>query len=121
LADVSFGYTYDFGDNWEHKVEVEQLLSLDPAPRLAACTAGARARPLEDVGGPGGYDDFLAIIGDRGHPEYRDTKRWCGGHFDPEWFDLAVADKDVKNALKPNVRRRLHQPKPKRDRPLSLI
>jgi len=44
-------------------------------------------------------------------------KQWCGGHFDPEWFDLDRVDKDVRNALKPNVKRPLHQPRPKRSRP----
>lgn len=114
---TTFDYLYDFGDSWHHTVEIENLLSLDPAPRLATCTDGARARPPEDVGGPGGYDNFLAIMADRAHPEHADTKRWCGGHFDPEWFDISVTDKDVKTALKPNVRRRLHQPKTTRSRP----
>jgi hypothetical protein len=41
-------------------------------------------------------------------------KRWCGGHFDPAWFDLELINKDVRNALRPNAHRRLHQPKPKR-------
>jgi hypothetical protein len=61
-----------------------------------------------------GYERFLAVMADPDDPEHDDTKRWCGGHFDPAWFDLALTDKDVKNALRPNVRRRLHQPKPKR-------
>jgi hypothetical protein len=42
-------------------------------------------------------------------------KRWCGGHFDPEWFDLSIVDKDIRKALQPNVRRRLHQPRPRRN------
>ena len=75
---------------------------------------GARARPPEDVGGVPGYEHFLAVMADPDDPEHADLKRWCGGHFDPEWFDLALTDKDVRNALRPNVRRRLHQPKPKR-------
>ena len=37
--------------------------------------------------------------------------RWCGGHFDPEWFDLELINTDVARALKPNVKRRLHQPR----------
>src|ERR1700688_148189 len=41
----AFTYVYDFGDNWRHIVEIEALLALEPAPRLAACTDGARARP----------------------------------------------------------------------------
>jgi hypothetical protein len=111
---VTFDYLYDFGDFWRHIIEFEQLLALDIAPKLGTCVAGARARPPEDVGGVDGYKRFLAIMADRNDPEHADTKQWCGGHFNPAWFDLAVADKDVKNALRANVRRRLHQPKPKR-------
>ena len=111
---VAFTYIYDLGDNWRHIVEIEKPVALDAAPRLATCVAGARARPPEDVGGFSGYENFLAIMADPSDPEYAETKRWCGGHFDPEWFDLGVTDRDVKNALRTNVRRRLHQPKPRR-------
>lgn len=79
------------------------------------CVDGARARPPEDVGGTPGYERFLAILADREHPEYAEMKRWCGGHFDPEWFDLSIVDKDIRKALQPNVRRRLHQPRPRRN------
>jgi hypothetical protein len=34
-------------------------------------------------------------------------------HFDPEWFDPEMTDKDVQNALRANRRIRLHQPRPK--------
>jgi hypothetical protein len=108
------GYIYDFGDGWRHVVEFEKRLALELTPKTAACVAGARARPPEDVGGVDGYERFLATMSDRNDPEHAETKRWCGGHFDPEWFDLELADKDLRNALKPNIRRRLHQPKPKR-------
>ncbi len=53
-------------------------------------------------------------MADRNDPEHAEMKRWCGGHFDPDWFDITLTDKDVKNALRANVRRRLHQPKPGR-------
>jgi hypothetical protein len=69
------------------------------------------------VGGVSGYEQFLRIMADPQDPEHAETKRWCGGHFDPEWFDLALTDKDVKNALRANARRRLYQPKPKRSKP----
>ena len=110
---VKFTYAYDFGDNWRHTVEIEELLAHDIEPRAATCVGGARARPPEDVGGVSGYEAFLAIMADPRDPEHGDMKRWCGGHFDPEWFDLAIVDKNVRNALRANVRRRLHQPKPK--------
>lgn len=111
---ASFRYVYDFGDHWEHVITVEKILSLDVASRSATCIDGARARPPEDVGGIGGYEQFLAIMSDPGDPEHRNMKRWCGGHFDPDWFDLTTVDRDVRVSLRPNVRRRLHQPKPKR-------
>jgi DNA-binding transcriptional MocR family regulator len=60
-----------------------------------------------------GYERFLEIIADRENSEYAETISWCGGYFDPEWFDLAVVDKDVRNALGSNAKRRLYQPKPK--------
>jgi hypothetical protein len=110
---LSFLYVYDFGDNWNHIVEFERLLALDPAPRSASCIDGGRARPPEDVGGVHGYAGFLDIITDPGNPEHRDTKHWAGGHFDPEWFDREMTDKDVRNALRANRRIRLHQPRPK--------
>ena len=49
-------------------------------------------RPPEDVGGVHGYANFLDIIADPDNPEYRDTKRWVGGHFDPEWFDREMTE-----------------------------
>ncbi len=115
--DPRFGYVYDFGDHWVHLVEIEKPLALATTPKPASCIDGARARPPEDVGGVSGYERFLEIMADPLDPEHADTRRWCGGHFDPEWFDLALVDRDMTNALKTNVRRRLHQPKPKRPKP----
>lgn len=114
-----FNYIYDFGDNWSHSVVIEEFVALDVAPRQGTCIDGARARPPEDVGGVPGYGRFLEIMSDKTDPEHADTRRWCGGYFDRDWFDLAVVDKDVRNALRPNVKRRQHQPKPKRNEPTT--
>lgn len=51
---LTFGYLYDFGDDWHHTITFEQLLALDVAPRQASCVGGARTLPPEDVGGLGG-------------------------------------------------------------------
>ncbi|MCA2431010.1 plasmid pRiA4b ORF-3 family protein [Rhizobium leguminosarum] len=107
----SFRYVYDFGDSWRHTIMVENFLLLDRTPKHGNCTGGERARPPEDIGGVGGYERFLAIMSDRSDPDYIATKFWCGGHFDPEWFDLATVNKDLRGALRNDTRRRLHQPK----------
>jgi hypothetical protein len=72
--DINFVYVYDFGDDWHHRVEFEQLLVVEPATRVARCVDGARARPPEDVGGPPGYAGFLESLADRRHPEHADYK-----------------------------------------------
>lgn len=108
-----FSYHYDFGDGWRHTVAIEKFLTLSANPKHGTCVAGKRARPPEDVGGVSGYERFLEIIADPEDPEYAETIRWCGGYFDPDWFDLSTVDKDLRNALRSNAKRRLYQPKPK--------
>jgi hypothetical protein len=110
---TTFRYVYDMGDNWVHTVCLEQSLELAPAPKVACCTEGARARPPEDVGGPSGYQEFLEAVLDPSHEEHRAMLRWAGGHFDPEWFDLELTNKDVERALHANLKRRARQPKGK--------
>jgi hypothetical protein len=82
-------YRYDFGDDWEHTVEFEELLPAD-AGAYPRCVAGAGACPPEDVGGTTGYAEFLQTIRDRRHPERAAMLRWAGGAFDPHAFDLGV-------------------------------
>ncbi|PYV10218.1 MAG: hypothetical protein DMG23_08420 [Acidobacteria bacterium] len=56
--------------------------------RSPVCLAGARACPPEDVGGIGGYEDFLQAIGDPHHPENKEFLEWIGGEFDARSFDV---------------------------------
>ena len=35
-------HVYDFDDDWQHRVQFEQLLVVEPAPRLARCVDGAQ-------------------------------------------------------------------------------
>jgi Plasmid pRiA4b ORF-3-like protein len=111
---TTFSYVYDMGDNWVHTVCLEKHVAVEPAPKSARCLEGARARPPEDVGGPSGYQDFLEALLDPAHEEHKQMKRWVGGHFDPEWFDLGLINEDLSRAFRANVKRRLHQAKPSR-------
>ncbi|EPE94247.1 plasmid pRiA4b ORF-3 family protein [Rhizobium grahamii] len=108
-----FSYQYDFGDGWRHTVAVEEFLTLTATPKHGTCVAGERARPPEDVGGVSGYERFQEIIADPEDPEYAETIRWCGGYLDAEWFGFSIANKDLRNALRSNVKRGIYQPKPK--------
>jgi hypothetical protein len=85
---TKFTYTYDFGDNWEHTIQVEKTLPAEPGVRYPRCVAGKRACPPEDCGGPWGYGDFLEAIENPKHPEHEDRLEWVGSEFDPEAFDI---------------------------------
>ncbi len=92
----TFTYSYDFGDNWCHLVEVEAIEPVQVALAHAACLDGARACPPEDVGGSPGYAFFREAIVDSTHEEHAGYMEWSGGDFDPEAFNLA----DVNTRLR---------------------
>lgn len=80
-------YRYDFGDNWEHTLLLEQICDPTPGERYPICLGGARSCPPEDCGGIGGYAELLRVLAAPSDEEYEDMKRWVGPHFDPEKFD----------------------------------
>jgi hypothetical protein len=105
---MSFLYTYDMGDNWEHDILVEKILPAEPNGIYPICVTGRRNGPLEDSGGIWGYDELLAILADPKHEEYRERKEWLREVFgvrtwDGEDFDLDDINKQLKRL----------QPKPK--------
>lgn len=92
-----FGYDYDFGDGWEHRIVVEKRLAADPERNTwPMCIAGANACPPEDVGGPSGYMDFVQAMRDPVHEEHGEMWRWHGGPFDPTAFSLNDANRAIK-------------------------
>lgn len=85
-------YTYDFGDDWEHDVAVEDVLAPEPGMSYPRCVTGRRATPPEDCGGMWGYAGMLDVLADPTHSEHADMLRWLGldspAEFDPARFDL---------------------------------
>ncbi len=65
---------------------IEKTLLPNPEFTYPACIAGERSAPPEDVGGAGGYADFLEAIANPDHEEHQATLEWAGGRFDPEAF-----------------------------------
>lgn len=89
-----FTYTYDFGDYWVHDIVVEDVYistSLDEDDaQLPMLLGGERAGPLEDCGGPGGYQELVDALRDPHHPEHREYRSWASD-YDPERFDVRMA------------------------------
>jgi hypothetical protein len=85
-------YCYDFGDNWEHRIQIEDVIDpkvLNPMPELLK---GRGACPPEDCGGIWGYQALLA-----GEPQFADC--WDPAHvkeiqnakFDPKEVEFSPA------------------------------
>ena len=91
-----FRYNYDYGDNWEHEITVEEISEPKPNIFYPVCLEGECACPPEDVGGVSGYEDFLEIIRDPGHEEYEHMISWSGWGFDPEAFDSLSVNKELR-------------------------
>lgn len=92
LGTVRFTYRYDFGDDWEHVVEI-----LGPGDAEPGLRYGEGACPPEDCGGPHGYEQLRAILDDPRHPEHDKLREWLGG--DLTDFDPAHAARRVEEAL----------------------
>ena len=91
-----FSYLYDFGDHWQHTVKVEKLLKPNEINTWPTCLAGQNACPPEDVGGIGGYMEFLEAVRDPTHDEHIAMWRWSGGPFDPAGFDLNATNAAIR-------------------------
>jgi hypothetical protein len=97
-------YEYDFGDGWEHQIQLEKVVELDD-PVLAVCLGGVRACPPEDCGGPWGYGNMLAILKDPKHPEYESMTEWIGPKFNPEFFDIKAINKRLARLAPPQPKK----------------
>ena len=97
-----FGYTYDFGDNWRHKIAVEAVGAADPATEYPRFLSGAQCTPPEDVGGVPGYEEFVKAITTPRHREHKAMLTWHGGPFDPD----DISEAEIVAALGKLARRR---------------
>jgi hypothetical protein len=80
-------YVYDFGDDWQHRIEVEKIMPLDPDVTYPRCTGGRRAAPpAEDIGGIWGLEEIVYLVS---HPEADPPE-----HFEDLVSDLRDKDYD---------------------------
>ena len=67
-------YQYDFGDCWEHKIIYEGLHNAKSKGPI--CIDGKNACPPEDIGGDSGFMEFLQIMKNPDHEEYKENDEW---------------------------------------------
>jgi hypothetical protein len=104
-----FEYLYDFGDGWEHTIKVERIAAADPRRTYPVLIEAAGRCPPEDVGGPPGYEEFLAALADPAHESHADMLEWCPDGFDPQ----AVDPVRIEQALQKTAARWTRKPKEK--------
>lgn len=93
-----FNYEYDFGNGWMHDVLFEGCPTPEPGNKYPMCLEGAQACPPEDVGGIGGYAEFLEALADSKHERHDEFLEWAGP-FDPGQFDAQGASEAMKEGL----------------------
>ncbi|TDU05540.1 pRiA4b ORF-3-like protein [Streptomyces sp. 846.5] len=99
--DGQLEYTYDFGDDWRHRITLERELPEDTGDRRVRCTGGRRAMPYaEDIGGPWGLRAVLDAVADRtaaAAPEpWTDLVEGLRKEgFDPAGFDREALDREL--------------------------
>lgn len=103
----TFGYEYDFGDDWQHTITIEDSRFFKAAMQAPlVCLAGERACPPEDVGGVWGYDEFLKALKNPRHAEHGNYKEWISGHpcyrgtYDSERFDSDTVNCELLKYLR---------------------
>jgi hypothetical protein len=93
-------YEYDFGDGWLHELILEKILPAEKGVLYPVCIAGKNACPPEDVGGIGGYANFLEALADPEHREHDEYMQWIGGEFDTKHFDLDEVNARLRHPRK---------------------
>ncbi len=87
-------YNYDFGDNWQHYIEVARVID-DYDINYPVCLEGEGNTPPEDVGGEYGYEEFLKIMADEKHPKHEHMSAW-GAHQRYKDFDIEMVNRLIK-------------------------
>lgn len=108
-------YVYDYGDNWELSIRLEEVSSRAPSALPAICTTGRRSGPPEDSGGIAWFQQVLADAADpasSNHEEAVEAVQHYGGPevVAPSAFDPDIVTDALRAALDPAVRAAFHAP-----------
>ncbi len=89
-------YSYDFGDGWQHQLEVEEFLALDQSVTYPTCIDGEMACPPEDCGGIHSFYHYLDILKDKTVPDYNLISQGFKKKYNPENFNKQKINKQLK-------------------------
>ncbi len=95
---TTFEYIYDFGDYWQHQIQIEGVID-DYLFGYPQVLEGAGACPPEDVGGIDGYVEFLTAWDNPKHSEHSSMREWGEG-MNYQSFDIANTNELMKDYLK---------------------
>lgn len=97
-------YTYDFGDNWEHTIKVEKIISDETSENdeffVPRCIKAKRACPPEDCGGIPGLAELEKVLAGPKTEEQDSLKIWVGESYDSEKVDLDDINQNLQKLYK---------------------
>ncbi len=91
-----FTYTYDFGDWWEHFIEVEAVGEPQPGVAYPRLLEGAGAAPPEDCGGIYRFYEILNVLEDPADPDHEEFREYYPQLAASFEFDAARTARDFK-------------------------
>ena len=90
----SFTYVYDFGDDWRHQVQIENVI-YDYDKKYPQVIKYKGETQYEDCGGIWGYYELLETLKNPDSPEYDEMKEWTEGHFSLE-YDIDFVNRELR-------------------------
>lgn len=91
-------YCYDYGDNWVHEIIFQERID-DYDRNHPICLNGEENAPPEDVGGISGYEEFLNIMADPTHEDYKTMRGWAESQWYKD-FDIDLVNSRLKSVIK---------------------
>jgi hypothetical protein len=89
-------YLYDFGDGWEHTIKIERIDDAIPGIDYPWLLEAKGRCPPEDIGGPPGYENFLAALADPEHEDHIEMLEWAPEDFDPHHVNQEARQREVE-------------------------
>ena len=93
-------YTYDFGDNWEHIIKLEDTIDPVKGQVYPKITSGKMCCPPEDVGSIPGYYNLIKVMEGPDCEEKKELLEWLGYKFDAKKFNIKDVEFSIQKKYK---------------------